>query len=326
MNENSTNSAAKHRPFWGHRQQVAALVVAHLGLACLAIAVESWRAPHGFSDWQEYVRGHFLTAMFAGFLIGQLTLLASWGAFADQPWFLRIPRFLALTAWLLAVLFLGEYLARGESQMRLVEEYSAALVLLLISPVVVLFSVRASLGRQFLHDNSEQEKNAWQFTTRRLLLVTTELAAFLALGRFVLPRTFSMVEFWSALTGHRPEELTSLFVSVTVLPVFFIGLARRRTWQRHLAIGLYFLLPALGLAWMELSYHSESFGPEPWNWWVALAFLLLDYFSMHLCAAATILFTFYLLRRIGYDFRRRDEGPLGRSSSNARNSAASASA
>lgn len=326
MNENSTNSAAKHRPFWGHRQQVAALVVAHLGLACLAIAVESWRAPHGFSDWQEYVRGHFLTAMFAGFLIGQLTLLASWGAFADQPWFLRIPRFLALTAWLLAVLFLGEYLARGESQMRLVEEYSAALVLLLISPVVVLFSVRASLGRQFLHDNSEKEKNAWQFTTRRLMLVTTELAVFLALGRFVFPRTFSVGEFLTALTGRRPEELTSLFVSVTVLPVFFIGLASRRTWQLHLAIGLYFLLPALGLAWMDLSYLSESFRPEPWNWWAALAFVLLIFFWMHLCAAATILVTFWLLRRIGYDFRRRGEGPLGRNSSNARNSAASASA
>ncbi|MBC7853905.1 MAG: hypothetical protein IAF94_10745 [Pirellulaceae bacterium] len=323
MNETPTISEPNHRPFWGHRQQVTALVIAHLGLACLASTVD---LSYGFSDWQEYVRGHFLTALIGGFLTGQLTLLASWGAFADQPWFLRIPRFISLMAWSLAFIFLAEYLTEGVSAKRLVEEYSAALVLLLISPVVVLFSIRAGFGRQFLYDDSQQAKNAWQFTTRHLLFVTTELAVFLALGRFVFPPTFSMAEFWTALTGHRPEEMTYLFVSVTVLPVFFIGLARRRTWQLYLAIGLYFLLPALGLAWRELSLLSESFGPEPWNWWVALAYVLLDFYWMHVCAAATILITFWLVRRIGYDFRRRDDGPLGRSSSNARNSAASASA
>ncbi|MGI8980417.1 MAG: hypothetical protein ACR2FY_14410 [Pirellulaceae bacterium] len=306
---------------------MAALVIAHLGLACLATVVESWQRPYGFNDWWEYVRRQSLSGFLFGFLIGQLTLLATWGAFADQPWFLRIPRFLALTAWSLVFMFLGEYLAEGVSAKRLVEEYSAYPLLLLTSPVVVLFSIRASRGRRFMHHDSEQGQSVWQFSTRRLLLVTSELAAFLAIGRIVLPASFSRAEFWAALTGHRIEEILPAFVSVTVLPVLLIGIARQQTWQRHLAIGLYFLLPSLVLALGQNPYYSYAFGRNPaWEWWPRLGIELLNYFWVHACAAATILFTFWLLRRIGYDFRRRDDGPLGRNSSNARSSAASASA
>lgn len=313
MNEKHVNSEPKIYPFWGPRQQVAALVAAHLGMACLASAGSAWLGPHNQSDWSEYLKRTLIAVLF-GFQIGQIVLLASWGAFANQLGMIRIPRFLALTAWTLLFVFLGEYLCDGVSATLLIEEQSAYVILLLLSPVVVLFSFRAAFGRGFTHGDAEQGMIAWQFSTRRLLLVTAELAALLALGRVVLAGKFKGAEFWAALTGNRPEEIIPAAVSVTILPVVFLAIARERTWQRYLATGLYLLASTLCLAFLQLPWR-----PELW-----LAFV--DYLSAHACAAATILISFHLLRRIGYDFRRRDEGPLGRSSSNARNSAASASA
>ena len=326
MNEKHVNSEPKNHPFWGHRQQVAALVAAHLGMACLTSAGSAWLGPHNQSDWSEYLK-RTLIAVLYGFQIGQIVLLASWVAFADQLWLLRILRFSALTAWTLLVVFLGEYLCDGVMATLLVEEQSAYIFLLLLSPVVVLFGFRAAFRGGFTHGNAEHGMNAWQFSTRRLLLVTAELAALLALGRVVLAGKFSSAEFLAALTGFRPEEIIPAGVSVTILPVVFLALARERTWQRYFATGLCLVPSALFLAFLQQSHANYLSGPHPpGNWWPELEAASSDYLWVHASAAATILVTFWLVRRIGYDFRRRDEGPLGRSSSNARNSAASASA
>lgn len=326
MNERDAKPEFKRGPAGYRRQRVAVLVISHLGLAFLASVANSSLGPRGLIDWPQYLRPP-LDCSF-GLQIGQIVLLASWAAFANQHWLLRIPRFLALTAWVLFLGFLGEYVVEGESARLLVEEHTAYMLLQLFFPVVILFGSRAARAGQFLHAELEKDKHAWQFNTRTLLLVTAELAALLAMARVVLPWRLSVAEFWTGLTENRTEEMIPALVTLTILPVVFCGLARQRTWKGYLAIGLYLALAALAAAFLQEAYLVHRFGPPPpSNWWPELNLAFWDYLCVHFSAAATILFTFYLLRRIGYDFRRRDEGPRGRSSSsNARSSAASASA
>ena len=201
------NSApAQYRRRW-----VAALVITHLGLAFLASVANSLLGPRGLIDWPQYLR-HPLDCAF-GLQIGQIALLASWAAFASQHWLVRIPRFLALTAWVLFLGFLGEYVIEGESARSLVEEHTAYMLLQLLIPTVILSGSRAARAREFFHRDLENDKRAWQFNTRALLLVTAELAAFLAIGRVVLPRHLSMVEFWTGLTGNRTEEIIPALVT-----------------------------------------------------------------------------------------------------------------
>jgi hypothetical protein len=326
MHEHDAKPDLKNRPAQYRRRWVAVLVITHLGLAFSASVANSSLGPRGLIDWPQYLR-HPLDCSF-GLQIGQIALLASWVAFANQHWLLRIPRFLALTAWVLFLGFLGEYVVEGESARSLVEEHSAYMLLQLFLPVAILFGIRAGCARQFLHGDLEKDKHAWQFNTRTLLLVTAELAALLALGRVVLPRRLSIAEFWTGLTENRTEEMIPALVTLTILPVVFFGLARQHSWKSYLTIGLYLALAALAVAFLQEAYLVHLLGPPPpSNWWPELNLAFWDYLCVHLSAAATILFTFYLLRRIGYDFRRRDEEPRGRSSSSkANSSAASASA
>jgi hypothetical protein len=321
MHENRAQPESKNHPFWGHRQQVAALVVAHLIIACLVSAAISWPLlPSDF--WNQYAALAFLSGL-SGVQIGQLALLACWGAFANQPWNLRIPRFLALTAWVLILGFLGTYLVEGDLAKLLVEETLLS-SLLMAAPFVVLLVMGAVSGSRFTPGESEPCKISWQFSTRRLLLITAELAILLAIGRIVLPGNPKPSEFWTALTGYRMSETIPLLSGLFILPAAFLAIARQRTWQRHFGLVMFLLITAFGCTW---AYLSVLFWPgDLWYWRGELWPIFLSFSSTHLSAAFTILFTFYLLRRIGYDFRRRDDGRLGRSSSNARNSAASASA
>ena len=79
------------------------------------------------------------------------------------------------------------------------------------------------------------------------------------------------------------------------------------------------------LGWVQgiLLDFFEVQGPIDWN---AYGVCFVYFLTLHAFAAATVLITFQVVRRIGYDFRRRDELPRLGSSSNASSSAASASA
>ncbi|MFN0021921.1 MAG: hypothetical protein ACKVP0_27045 [Pirellulaceae bacterium] len=202
----------------------------------------------------------------------------------------------------------------------------------MLAPVVAFFSYGICLRRRFVIGKSVPGERPWQFSTRSLMLITAELAVLLALQKVVLNNRFSIAEFWTALhpSMYQTQELIPALVSATILPVVFVGLAKRRPWHRYAALSVYLLLCSLLLTWVQLSYLSNSYyslSNSP-PWWPEFGRMFGEYLLTHFSAAATILFTFYLVRRIGYDFRQRDEFPLadGRSSSNARNSAASASA
>lgn len=326
MHEQDAKPEFKRGPVRYCRQWVAVVVIAHLCLALLASMAYLSIPSDPFADWPLYLRQ--LVECSFGLEIGQITLLASWVAFANQHWFLRIARFLTLAAWVLLLKVLGQCVVQNESAKLLVEEHSAYMLLQLLFPVVILLCFHATCARQFLHRDSEPKKNAWQFHTRTLLLVTAELGALLAMARVVLPRRISLAEFWMGLTENRTEEMIPHLMTLTILPVVFFGLARQRSWKGYLALGFYLVLAALGIAFLQETYLVHLLGSSPiLNWWAELHLAFWDRLCVHLSAAATILFTFYLLRRIGYDFRRRDEPPRGRSSSsNACNSAASASA
>ena len=274
------------------------------------------------------------TAIYAGvygFQIGQLVLLASWGALAGEIWLYRIPRFIALMVWLFLLELLGERLVLGSISSTLVEEQLAYKLILVSAPVVVIFTAGIFGSRRFLPSESPRPARNWQFSIVGLMRITAELAVLLAIARFVLPSRFEFGEFSTALESFQMEELIPAMVSASVLPVAFFGLERSRTWWSYWALGLYLVILALTLASAQLFISLASNGLTS-NlaivWWPELSRMFAEYFIAHVSAAATILFTFYLLRCIGYDFRRRDELPRpgGRNSSNARNSAASASA
>jgi hypothetical protein len=330
-NENDADSKPRQLAFWGHRQQVAALVATHLCGTFLA-AYSSQRLEYiPVPDGVPSAIAPWIVAGLYGFQIGQILLLVSWGAFAGQPWFLRLPRFLALTAWMLLLSSLGDGLLLGWFSTSVMEEQSALTLIQMVSPVVVLFSFGFFSRRRFTSGNSEKGKKIWQFSIRRLMLITTELALLFALGKIVLDKRFVGGEFWIALNlrFYLTQELIPLAVSVTTLPIVFVGLSSRRHWLLRLALVLYLLLCSLLTAWMQLAALLNNYNPHSFvDWWPELGRMFCDYLVTHLSAAATILITFWILRRIGYDFRRREEEPLpsGRSSSNARNSAASASA
>src|SRR5678815_1563258 len=92
--------------------------------------------------------------------------------------------------------------------------------------------------------NSEQTRNTWQFNIRGLLLVTAEVAAFLALAKLVLPKNFRWCDMLPALQEMQIWELTPLVITATVLPAVFLGIHSRRTWRGYLLMGLYFWIPA----------------------------------------------------------------------------------
>ena len=263
-----------------------------------------------------------------GLLVGQIVLIACWGAFANQPVPLRIFRFVVLCAWFALLRFLAEFAIEGEIVKLLVEENIVHTLMQFIVPLGVLLSFRFLFRRQFQLRELDQGKFVWQFNIRELLFITFELAALLALAKVVLPRNFHWDEIWPALKGLQDWELTQFAVSTTVLPAVFLGLSRRQTWRGYLLLGLYFLISAVVLSFLFIN-HLRRLGlvMTEDEWWAANFLSMCADLTIHLSAAATILLTFYLVRRIGYDFRRRDEPPRGRSSSsNARNSAASASA
>ncbi|MCE9525587.1 MAG: hypothetical protein K8R36_05995 [Planctomycetales bacterium] len=314
------------------RQQVAALVMFHLGLTCLA-GYLSWRFDYLYlRDGIPNSLSRFLVAALFGFQIGQIVLLVSWGAFAGQSWILRLPRFLVLLVWMCLLSSLGESLiAGGMPAASIVEEQSAYTLFLMIAPVTTLFGYAICNRRRFTSRASTPAQFSWQFSTRRLMLITAELALLLALERIVLSHRFNITEFWNALRSvhYQIQELIPVLTSVTILPVAFVGLANRHSWHRWMATCLYLIVCSVILAWVHLSLLANSLGLNNYlYWWPELGRIVLDYLLTHFVAAATILVTFYLVRRIGYDFRWRDELPLegGRNSSNARNSAASASA
>lgn len=322
---------------WRHRQQLAALVALHMGLTCLASAINSRIA---IPNLGEFAMTY--TAIYAavyGFQIGQIILLTSWGALAGEIWLCRIPRFIALMIWLFALEFLGERLVLGSISSILVEEQLAYKMILVFAPVVVIFTAGIFGSRRFFPTESPRHARNWQFSIFGLMRITAELAVLLAVAKLVLPRRFEFGEFSSAFETFRVEELIPAMVSASVLPVAFFGLERSRTWWSYGAMGLYLVALALTLAsaqlfisWSSIVFTSLSSNGLTANsvidWWPELSRLFAEYFFAHVSAAATILFTLYLLRCIGYDFRRRDELPRpgGRSASNSRNSAASASA
>ena len=209
----------------------------------------------------------------------------------------------------------------------LVEEFAAYGLLMILTPLVTLVAWSLWTGRR-LRFGTAPHVVARQFSTAQLLLITTEAAALLALGRVVLRWNRNAAdEFWMGLTYNGPEGLFPVFLGVTLLPVVYFGLVRNRTWGGGLLLALYIIASTLSLAWVRIFNSWGNFVPETADdWWSNLLLQWLDFFWADVSAAATILVTFWLLRRIGYDFRRRDDGPLGRNSSNARNSAASASA
>jgi hypothetical protein len=338
MNENPANMDAMIKTCRGSRPWVVALSITHLAITFATAALSSQIhhrfqvevylhsiLPSSLADCVSSILGNWLL----GIQVGQIVLIASWGAFADQHAFLRIPRLLTLVAWFSLLGFLGEYAIEGEIVKFLVEEHFAYTLILVLIPVITLFVFRAASARQFLYRNSQQRKHGWQFNIRRLLLITAEVAALLALARVVLPRNFRLNEVWLALTELQTLEIIPAAVSTTVLPVVFFGLARQRSWRGYLLLGLYLWIPVLVLTSLHMAAARRllPISVDSW-WWPEIYASSSGFWSAHLSAAATILFTFYLLRRIGYDFRRRDELPLadGRNSSNARNSAASASA
>lgn len=315
--------------FWRRRQQLAALVALHMGLTCLASAISSLIATPHFGE--STTAPTVIYAGVHGFQAGQVVLWASWGALAGEIWLCRMPRFLALMVWLFLLEFLGERLVLGAISSTLVEEQLAYNWIRLSAPVVVLFGYSILNPRRFFLTDFPGHARNWQFSILGLMRITAELAVLLAIAKFVLPRRFEFGEFSTALITFRVEELIPAMVSASVLPVAFFGLERSRTWWSYSALGLYLVILALALASAQLFFSLASNGLASNSvivWWPELRRMFAEYFFAHVSAAATILFTFYLLRCIGYDFRRRDELPRagGCNTSNARNSAASASA
>ncbi len=324
MNEIPHPIASTGGYFWTPRKLMISLVIAHL---CLAGAVstgntllESSLLQSGFA-----IRYHLALAWPLGFQMGQLILVVCWCSFAGQPWYLRIPRFLLLLAWLFRFEMMGIYFVRSDLVEVMVEEYAAFNFLMLLSPLLVLNFYGLCSGSRFRQD-SHQRSARYQFSTRSLLLITAELSALLGLGRVVMHWNRNGVEeFWSALSGYRPEELMPVVISLTVLPAAFHGLSRQRTWLRLLFLNLYLALPPFVMAWSQVPFIARSIVSDQ-DVWLSLLIHWLYYYCAHLSAAATILLTFWTLRRIGYDFRRRDELPRAGSASNANSSAASAAA
>lgn len=333
--ETSVTSENRHTPnfpggpFWGPKQRIAALVASHLCLTFVAAALSSllWASPEPKSI-PHFILQAAGTCLF-GFQTGQIVLVAAWVAFSGQRLFPRVARSLALGAWLLLLNALGETLIEGEAATRLIEEHLAHLLLQLCFPVAILFGFGVASHRRFLRSDSRPESKVWQFNTRTLLLITAELAALLALGRLVLPRNFRFDEIWPALIGNQIYEILPAAVGATILPIVFFALGRRRTRSGYLTMGSYLLISTLALSLAHASYVGSVLARDPESWPSLLGTTMIGYLWTHLSAAATILFTLWLVRRIGYDFRRRDEAPArleSGSSSNAKSSAASASA
>lgn len=305
---------------WSPSRLVTVMVIVHLGLTCVGSVAMSRLNVYSLGHWSD-IPALLASSGLVGFQIGQLMLVATWCAFAGQSLFLRTARFLSLAAWLFLLDRLGEYLVVGGIAKLIVEEYAAYKVLQILPPLCILVVWGLCSGRRFV-PISQPQVNGFQFSTRQLLLVTAEAAALLALGRVVLSwNKDAAEEFWNGLTGNRSYELIPVVVSVTLLPVIVYGLGQNRTLSRLLVLIACLVLASFILACLH--------GNHPWFAPLSaeeFALQWLDYFWVHSCAAVTILLTFWLLRRIGYDFRRRGEGPEGRVSSKARSSAASASA
>lgn len=314
------NVPAAKCSLWSPNRLVTVIVIVHLGLTFVVAAAMSRFNVYSLDHW-SYIPAMLANSGLVGFQIGQLMLLATWCAFAGQSLFLRTIRFLSLAAWLFLLDRLGEYLVVGEIAKVIVEEYAAYKVLQILPSLVILVVWGLCSGRKFV-PNSQPQVKGFQFSTRQLFLVTAEAAALLALGRVVLSWNKNAAEeFWNGLTGNRFDELILVVVSVTLLPVIVYGLGRNWSFSRLFALIACLVLASFILACLH--------GNHPWFAPLSaeeFALQWLDYFWVHSCAAVTILCTFWLLRRIGYDFRRRGEGPEGRNSSKARNSAASASA
>ncbi len=311
-----------------HRQKVAAVVAVHLGLTLSVSALWRLLGRNPFEVDSEFLNFFFpiLVGVFFGFQVGQTVLLACWVGLASQPWFLRLPRFLGLIIWVQLWEVLGEYLCDGAVAGRLVEEFSASKFLILLTPAIVLICLGFVYRGRFIPTASQAPPNAWQFGTRRLLLLTAEISVLLAVAKITLPGGFDIEDFWRALTNQRMEELLPVLAGITILPVVLFALSSYRTLLTHLALGFYLLIAGATLSWLELASSdslSSTNWPSPMEAVVRFQFVI-----AHFSAAATILLTFWVLRRIGYDFRRRDELPRtgDRSSSNANSSAASAAA
>jgi len=307
------------------RQKVAILVAVHLALtvsnAALLRLLEVTRI--------ESEIGLSVAAMLMGVLtgiqIGQTVLVACWGAFANQPWFLRLPRFACLAVWMLLCHSLGESLCDGDRVRMMIEEYIVLLGLPLLVPIAVLFGVRAVSGGCMIGPEAELTPNQWQFGTRRLLLITGEIALLFAIGRWVFPAQFHLDDFVTAVKSLRAVEVLSSSSSLILLPVVLVMLWPAPKRGHFVGVAAYLVASAFGLTWLVKYFQEPIVNSEPLGM-SADALNLLVTLTAHFSAAATIVVTFWVIHQIGYRYRRRGGTFGGIPSSKADNSAASASA
>jgi hypothetical protein len=264
----------------------------------------------------------------SGVLLAQIGLLACWAAFANQPWQQRIVRFLLLCTSFLLAGFLGNYLYEGSSSRMLVEELSAIFLLNLIPPIADFSAWRLITGRRFIRNHFPPgEPPRFQFSIRTLLFLMAELAAILAVSRVVLGlHRGSWDEFLTAGLAFLRERDPRFFAAVIMLPIVHAGLARRgRIWWRAF-LAVYLGGWSLFTCYSLTAEHFRFRNPTASQWWQELAQQLIPATSPYLAAAGTIFLTFWLIHRIGYDFRRLDEEPRGGNPPKSRSSAASSSA
>lgn len=323
MNSRTDNTEPLPGSQWGLRPTIVALIIFHLVLTVLAAGANSYASRQFFESPLSF---GFLVAATEGVQFGQVVLLACWAAFSSQPLHVRFPRFVALALWQTLASYFAMLVVEGDIAKTLAEENAAVTVLQLSVPCLVLCTFGVITAKRFRLGQTVSRKSPWQFSTRDLLYLTIETGLLLAIARIVVPRNFSGADFLRGLTGSFWfVEIIPIAVCTSILPVVFVGVLNRSLLRSCLASLIYVLVPSAALAWIQgvsLDFFP-TFGPVDWsNFGIGFLFFLVR----HLSAAATILLTFHLIRRIGYDFRRRDELPRLGNSSNASSSAASASA